>query len=219
MRFGKLTVISRAPSNTKQAKWNCLCDCGNYIVTYAGMLISGDIKKCRKCSYCTYSFESDYVIGKTRNNNVFYFSLCDYDLLKNYTWNVDKDGYVVTYIGKKMIFMHRLIMEQLIDIKNYDIDHINQKKNDNKRKNLRRATRQENKRNVTMIKTNTTGYKGVYKLKNNGVETGRYYARIRIDKNKILHLGCFSNVEDAVKAREEAELKYFGEFSPLKCKV
>lgn len=38
---------------------------------------------------------------------------------------------------------------------------------------------------------------------------GMWRARISKDKQEI-HLGLFETFEDAVKAREEAELKYFG---------
>ena len=35
-----------------------------------------------------------------------------------------------------------------------------------------------------------------------------------INGGKTYYLGIFANFEDAVKARKEAEMKYFGEFSP-----
>jgi hypothetical protein len=51
-KFGKLTVISRAsPSTGKQprARWLCLCDCGNTVITYDDSLKSGKAKTCGKC--------------------------------------------------------------------------------------------------------------------------------------------------------------------------
>ena len=38
-------------------------------------------------------------------------------------------------------------------------------------------------------------------------------ARIVLDK-KDIYLGRYSNKEDAIKARLEAEIKYYGEFAP-----
>ena len=38
-------------------------------------------------------------------------------------------------------------------------------------------------------------------------------ARIVLNK-KDIYLGRYSNKEDAIKARLEAEIKYFGEFAP-----
>ena len=38
-RFGKLTVISRAPNgNGHGARWNCRCDCGKEKIIYANHL-------------------------------------------------------------------------------------------------------------------------------------------------------------------------------------
>lgn len=51
---------------------------------------------------------------------------------------------------------------------------------------------------------NTSGICGVFWDKN----LHKYRARICI-KNKEMHLGCYSKIEDAKKARERAEEKYF----------
>lgn len=42
-RFGKLTVISRNKDNSKSgnARWNCLCDCGNTAIVIGSKLRSG----------------------------------------------------------------------------------------------------------------------------------------------------------------------------------
>lgn len=64
--------------------------------------------------------------------------------------------------------------------------------------------------NLSLISNNkpfknnkTTGIRGVYKKKN-----GSYIAQICFDK-KIYRLGTYSDIEDAIKARKEAEEKYF----------
>jgi hypothetical protein len=46
-KFGKLTVIERAPaSNEKEAMWKCQCDCGNIVVTRGSSLRCGASKTC-----------------------------------------------------------------------------------------------------------------------------------------------------------------------------
>lgn len=50
-RFGRLTVIERAPSRITAkgnaiGRWRCKCDCGNEITTTTGNLRSGDTKSC-----------------------------------------------------------------------------------------------------------------------------------------------------------------------------
>ena len=54
---------------------------------------------------------------------------------------------------------------------------------------------------------NASGIRGVYY----DPRSGKYRARLRFQK-KLLNLGSYENLEDAVKARKEAENRYFGEF-------
>ena len=59
-----------------------------------------------------------------------------------------------------------------------------------------------------MRSDNTSGFTGVYWLKNNRT----WEARINVNKESI-GLGYYKNKKDAIKARKEAEEKYFGEWS------
>lgn len=46
-KFGKLTVVSRAPNSKRgQTMWNCICECGNTTVSFAGHLGNGSSKSC-----------------------------------------------------------------------------------------------------------------------------------------------------------------------------
>lgn len=44
--FGRLTVISEAPSINGRTRWNCLCSCGICLVVKAASLRSGNTKSC-----------------------------------------------------------------------------------------------------------------------------------------------------------------------------
>lgn len=47
LRFTRLRVLSRAPSDSNgNAKWNCLCDCGNTTVSSGFTLRNGEAKSC-----------------------------------------------------------------------------------------------------------------------------------------------------------------------------
>ena len=61
--------------------------------------------------------------------------------------------------------------------------------------------------NANLSKNNTSGYTGVtwHKL------SQKWQSEIRVDGKKI-YLGLFINLEDAIEARKQAEIKYFGEF-------
>jgi len=83
------------------------------------------------------------------------------------------------------------------------IDHINGNSLDNKIKNLRNVTQFENTRNMKMYNTNKSGFTGVSRCK----KTGNWIASINIEK-KTKRIGTFKNIEDAAKARKEAEKTY-----------
>ena len=63
-------------------------------------------------------------------------------------------------------------------------------------------------RNKTIGKNNKSGYVGVCWAK----KELKWKSTITINKNKIF-LGYFTNKEDAIEIRKEAERKYFGEFA------
>lgn len=46
-RFGRLVVVSRAPSDgAGRARWHCRCDCGNDATYLRAVLMAGDAKSC-----------------------------------------------------------------------------------------------------------------------------------------------------------------------------
>ena len=120
------------------------------------------------------------------------------------------NGYV-TYSGTKDglrgKLLHRIIMD---NPEGQFIDHINRDPLDNRRDNLRIVSIQENSMNLSMSKRNKSGVSGVSWNKNRK----KWVARIMY-KNKHIHLGYFEKLEDARKARKDAEVKYFGEFRAM----
>ena len=46
-KFGKLTVIERAPNNANgKVMWRCLCDCGNETTVISSRLVTGKTRSC-----------------------------------------------------------------------------------------------------------------------------------------------------------------------------
>lgn len=216
-KFGRLTVIERI-ENTKrgQTRWLCRCECGNETKVQGSNLKNGHVKSCgclnkeltarRSKKYNTYNLTGEYGVGYTSKEEEFYFDLEDYDKIKNYCWYINESNYVRTRINKnEQIYIHQLILPDSIEI-----DHIHgkQSRNDNRKENLRPCTHQENMMNIGLRGNNTTGVTGVYWVKNRN----KWRAEITYN-NKIISLGHFNNFEDAVKARKEAEEKYYGEYS------
>ena len=62
--------------------------------------------------------------------------------------------------------------------------------------------------NKGLQKNNNSGVTGVSWHKRDNI----WEARITLNKKQI-YLGRFENFEDAIKARKEAEEKYFGEYA------
>lgn len=133
------------------------------------------------------------------------FDASDYELVKNYYWSVNSNGYVQTRTFGKLIYMHRLIMNPKDGLVT---DHINHDTTDNRRRNLRNISISENGMNHKKCSTNTSGYSGVSFSNKDKV----WISTIKV-KGVTHRLGCFKNIEEAVKARHEAEERYFGEFA------
>lgn len=122
---------------------------------------------------------------------------------------ISNSGYAQTRINGKHAYLHRLIMGcEKGDGKT--VDHINRNKLDNRRENLRIVTKAKNQVNVKRT-SNTFGVRGVYPSSCNNKSA--YIAQLKKD-GKIHHLGSFTTLDDAIKARRAAELKYFGELCP-----
>ena len=122
----------------------------------------------------------------------------------------NKNGYICISFRKKIYYAHRLAyyMYYGIDPLEKKIDHIRGPCNNNKINNLRLATHSQNSMNrVNLGSNNNSGYTGVDWNK----RLKKWRARITINGVQK-HLGYFTNKEDAIKARKEAEIKYFGEF-------
>lgn len=143
----------------------------------------------------------------------------DYAYLSQWKWQYGANGYAVRddYLGKidgryahRTVLMHRV----LLDAPNgMDVDHINRDKLDNRRSNLRIATRSQNRANV-----------GKCKRLNSELPTGVTYNpslrsrqpyMARIGKGgKSYFLGNFYNVQEAADAYNAKKRELYGEFSP-----
>ena len=110
------------------------------------------------------------------------------------------NGIIVSEHRVAWYLMHGTLPEQ--------IDHINGIKDDNRIVNLRAATREQNYWNKPKTIKNTSGFKGVQKLK----DCNRWSASITANK-KNYYLGLFESAEAAHHAYLEAAKLHHKEFA------
>lgn len=223
---GRITVLYQAedyirPSSGKhEAKWHCRCECGTEFDVLAYSLTSGNTKSCgcyqKECvqnvgcnnkRYNDYVIRDDYVIMYTRKNEPFFVSLADFGKVYNYCWYKNNYGYLTTHVDDTSILIHRLITHCPDDL---IVDHIHGTKSihDNRRENLRIVTYQENCMNSELRSDNTSGTAGISYCKANG----KWIVQIGLN-GKMIYLGYYADLDEAIAVRRKAEDKYFGEFS------
>lgn len=136
----------------------------------------------------------------------------DYEEVSKYKWRKDSlDNHVVRtfgpHKGRRLIRLHRQIMKAEVG---QIIDHINGNVLDNRKENLRIATKSQNGMNRSKQKNNKSGYKGVSWSN----QHKRWIAQLTLNGKRVLNK-LFKTKEEAAKAYNEAAIKYFGEFAQL----
>lgn len=130
-------------------------------------------------------------------------------LLSKYHWYTPKTNrntiYAMAYIDRKIVLLHRLIMGAK---PGQIVDHINGNGLDNRRSNLRFASRSQNKANTSKYKNNTSGYKGVIYDKDRNC----WRAQISIN-GKCKKLTRHRDIIDAAKAYDDKAKEVFGEYA------
>lgn len=199
--YGKLTVLRKDKKKSKHdaVLWQCKCDCGMIVKVSTSHLRSGSTKSCgmHKGTHRQSIENKGTPEYKTwlsmRNrcnneNNERYkdyggrgIKICDrWDDFENFYYDM----------GKKPSPEHSI--ERIHNNKGYNPD------------NCVWADAKTQNRNTRTRITNTSGVSGVHWRK----DINKWVARISVDYKRI-HLGAFNNLEDAKKARNEAEIKYW----------
>lgn len=122
-------------------------------------------------------------------SNAFVADLCN--------WSLSKTGYADGWPNGVHTHMHRFLGGPTDN--GLVVDHISRDKLDNRASNIRLVTQRVNTQNVSLRKNSKSGHRGVTWLK----DLGKWRAVI----GKI-HVGVYTDIEDAIKARKVAEMEH-----------
>ena len=204
-RYGRLIVTKEAGrDNHGNVLWKCKCRCGNIKTTSGRRLRLGSVKSCgcyRKEAtakaktihghhgetiYYVWGNMKDRCLSKKNKSYKNYggrgIKICKewLEFLPFYEWAMSH-GY-----------QDNLTIERTDNSLGYSPD------------NCIFATQQEQSLNKRTYKNSKTGIAGINWKEN----IKKYAVRIGINNQRI-HLGYFANIENAITARKEAELKYW----------
>jgi len=115
----------------------------------------------------------------------------------------NKEGYFHGKIFMKTCLAHRIIFLHYYGFFPKETDHINRVRHDNRISNLREVTSQQNSRNQSMSKKNSSGVTGVHWCNTDK----KWVAKIGID-GRMKHLGAFIEKRFAIGFRKCAEIRY-----------
>jgi len=130
----------------------------------------------------------------------------DYDYLSAYRWHALTDGrYTKVYaaFGNEEILMHRVILSAP---EGMGVDHVDGDGLNNRKGNLRLATKSQNAAWSGIYSNNTSGYRGVTKYRD------KWMGQI-IVRGKKRYLGLFERPENAALAYDVVAELEFGEFA------
>lgn len=144
-----------------------------------------------------------------QEDRVAIVDICDLPLLVTYRWRWGSKGYVVATPPKSSstIQMHKLL---LTVPSGFEVDHENHLPHDNRRKNLRQATRFQQEQNKQRSRANTSGFKGVHWSK-----VSKKWLVMITFSGCTLRLGYFDDKVLAAKTYDVAARKHHGEFAVL----
>lgn len=138
---------------------------------------------------------------------------CDYERVIAYRWYaLERDGlWHAAWRGgprnrRRSLYMHRLILG--VNDPRVIVDHANGDGLDNRRCNIRVATKAQNAMNMRLHRDSSTRLKGV-----SWQESARRWRATINAEGRQIYLGHFRDPIDAALAYDAAALRYFGIFA------
>ena len=199
-KFGRLTVVEQAGrTKSKKVLWKCRCDCGNETQTDSGSLVTGNTTSCG----CALKEAITKHGGWNKSSYNTWRAM-----IRRCTNPKDKD---YPRYGGKGVTVFPEWLDYATFAKNMGepegdetLDRIDVYGN-YEPANCRWAGVKTQNRNVRIRTNSKTGITGVSKTL-----SGTYMAKITVGK-KSYYSSCFITIEEAFKARQELENRYWAD--------
>ena len=130
-----------------------------------------------------------------------------------YRWHMHTNGYAERKKGGKTVLLHREVLG--LSAGDINVDHINGKKLDCRKSNLRLANQSQNLMNSRKPRRKngtSSKWKGVCKSRD------KWRADISVD-GRSMYLGTFATQTEAAKAYDAAARKHYGDFAKCNFKA
>lgn len=135
-KFGRLTVQNMSEVKNGVVYWNCVCECGRFVIVPTGHLKSGHTKSCGCLqSEISRKLALKHIAGKKKvsKNGTLPKRICQLGYVRmhdNEHPRSDKGGFVFEHIWVYEKFLGRML------VNSENIHHINGNKSDNRIENL-----------------------------------------------------------------------------------
>ena len=150
----------------------------------------------------------------------------DFEFLSQWKWQAQRDPHVRGFYASRktrvaehgpggqpcLVLMHRVVAERMgLEIAGLEVDHIDRLATlDNRRSNLRAATRSQSMANRSSFRNSSSPFKGVHRHE----ATGKWVAEIQTNSQRH-RLGYFDSEVLAAIAYNRAAVIHHGEFAGL----
>ncbi|PHB11470.1 hypothetical protein COE80_31060 [Bacillus pseudomycoides] len=208
-KYNRLTVIKYIETKHSHRVWECKCDCGKITKVREQNLKRGTSKSCG-CYNRELSSLKHKKHGQSFINGKFTPEYQAWANMKKRCSNPNANGYEywggrgINYCDRWESFDNFFEDMGSRPTPNHSLDRIDNSKGYCS-ENCKWTDKAQQVINRRTPKNNKTGVKGVcwHKL------AKKYHARITVD-GKVINLGLYEDLEEAVKVRKNAEEKYWG---------
>lgn len=198
----------------RQTQWWCQCDCGNIILVRQNNLKSGNTKSCG-CYKSDQVKKGKTTHGHSRNDTVSSTYCSWWQMVQRCTnQNIpayERYGRIGVIVCDRWLNSFDNFLEDMGERPrgtslNRKINHETRAPHKlYSKENCEWASRSVQAYDQKIRRTNLSGKTGVYWSKHHK----KWFAQLSKD-GETHRLGCFTCIDDAIRAREEAEIKYYG---------